>query len=85
MLQGCHMAPSQIHDVDVVPYPRAVRGRVVVAEDIETLATSHCHLANVWHEIVWDPRGILADQAAFMGADGLKYRKRAIRQDGSAT
>ena len=70
------MALGQIHYMDVVPNTRAVRGRVVVAEDIETLAAAHGHLANVWHEVVGAPLGILADQTAFMGADRVEISQK---------
>ena len=66
------MAAGQIHDMNVVAHAGAVRGRIVVAKDMDLLQLADSDLGDVGHKIVGDAVGILADQAGRMAPMGLK-------------
>jgi len=67
-----HVSLDQIHHVDVVPDARAIRRRIVVAEDVQAFQSPCGDAAHIGHEIVGDALRRLADEAAFMGADGVE-------------
>ena len=82
LADGAHMAPSQIHNVDVVTHTGAVRGGVVVAKDVHLFQLAHSHLGNVGHQVVGDAVGVLADQAALVGTDGVEVAQQRHIQAG---
>ncbi len=76
------MAAGQIAHVDVVAHTGAVRGGVVVAEDLNLFQLAHGHLGDVGHQVVGDAVGVLADEAGLMGADGVEVTQQADVQAG---
>jgi len=62
--------------VDVVAHACAVRRRIITAENAEPLPAAHGHLADVGHQVVGIPAGILADEPAGMGADGIEVAQQ---------
>ncbi len=66
------MALGQIHHVDVIPDAGAVVGGVVVAIDAELFPAADGGLGDVGHQVIGNAPGILADQAALVGADGVE-------------
>ena len=58
LADGAHMAPGQIHNMDVVTHTGAVRGGVVVAKDVHLFQLAHSHLGNVGHQVVGDAVGV---------------------------
>ena len=61
---GRDVAARKIHDVDIVAHAGAVRGGIVVAEDIQVVALADGSLRDIRHEIVRDAVRMLADSAA---------------------
>ena len=82
LADGAHMAPGQIHNMDVVTHTGAVRGGVVVAKDVHLFQLAHSHLGNVGHQVIGDAVGVLADQAALVGADGVEVAQQRHIQAG---
>ncbi len=76
------MTPGQIHNVDVVTHTGAVRGGVVVAKDVHLFQLAHSHLGDVGHQVVGDAVGVLADQAALVGTDGVEVAQQRHVQAG---
>ena len=70
------MAPGQVNHMDIVPHAGAVVGVVIVAEHVQILPPAHRHLGDEGHQVVGDAPGILADQAAGMGADGVEVAQQ---------
>ena len=62
--------------MDVVAYAGAVRGGIVVAEHMHLFQRAHGHLGDVGHEVIGDAVGVLADQAALVGADGVEVAQQ---------
>ena len=65
-VQRRHMAQRQVDHVDIVAHARAIGRSVVVAEDGQALAATHCHLGDEGHQVVRNAGRILTDQAAGM-------------------
>ena len=57
LADGADMAAGQIHHVDVIADAGAVRGGVIVAEDVHLFQLAHRDFCNVGHQIVGDPVG----------------------------
>ncbi len=57
-----YMCTGQIDDVDEVPQAGAVRGRVVVAKDVQALPAACSGLGDVRHQVVGDSARKLSDQ-----------------------
>ena len=76
------MAAGQIDDVDVVAHAGAVRGGVVVAEDVHLFQLAHGHLGDVGHQVVGDAVGVLADEAGLVGTDGVEVAQQGHVQAG---
>ena len=70
------MAAGQIHHMDVIAHAGAVRGGVVVAEHVQLFQRAHGHLGDVGHQVVGDAVGVLADEAALVGADGVEIAQQ---------
>ena len=70
------MALRQVHHMDVVAHARAVRRIIVVSKDAYALQLSDGHLRHVGNQIVRDSFGILADEAALMGSDGIEVAQK---------
>ena len=66
------MAPGQVRHMDVVPNAGAVGGVIVITEDVQMIPPTHGYLRNEGHQVVGDAPGILADEAAAVGADGVE-------------
>ncbi len=47
-LQRGYVPLGQIHDVDVVPHTRSVRGIVIIASDVQALASADRNLGHEW-------------------------------------
>ena len=77
-----HMAAGQIHHVDVVAHAGAVRGGVVVAEDVHLFQLAHGDLGDVGHQVVGDAVGVLADEAGLVGTDGVEVAQQGHVQAG---
>jgi hypothetical protein len=75
--QRCEVAPCEIDDVDVVADAGAVGRVVVVAEDRQLLELAHCDLHDERHQIVRQPRRVLADAAALVGTDRIEVPQEA--------
>ena len=71
------MGLGQVDHIDIIPYTRTVRGRIVIAEDWKFFEFSHGHLGDEGKEIIRQAVWILADGAAHMGA----YRVEVPQQD----
>ena len=70
------MAAGQVDHVDVVAHAGAVMRGVVVAEDVQLLQLADGDLGDVGHEVVGDVVGVLADEAALVGADGVEVAQQ---------
>lgn len=70
------MSFGQVHNMDVIPYSCAVGCGVVAAENAQPLTASHGHLADVGHQVVWIPPGVLADEPAGMSSDGVEVAQQ---------
>ena len=73
------MAESQVDNMDIVAHASAVRGRIVVAADVEALELADGDLSDIGHEVAGDSVGILADAPALVRADGIE-----VAEDGHA-
>ena len=82
LLQSGHVAQGQVYHMDVVPDAGAVGGGVVIAVDMELFQLAHGHLSDVGHQVVGDAVGVLADEAAFMGTDGVEVPQQGHVQRG---
>ena len=58
--------------MDVVAHPSAVRCVVVIAVDLKLRQLADGDLGNIGQQVVRDAVGVLTDQSALVGADGLK-------------
>src|SRR5882757_7540443 len=58
--------------MDIVPHAGAVRSVVVIAPDVEPVASAYRNLGYERDEIVGNALRILADQAAFMRTDRIE-------------
>ena len=70
------MAAGQIDDVDIVTHAGAVRGGVVVAEDMDLFQLADGDLGDVGHQVVGDAVGVLADEAGLVGTDGVEVAQQ---------
>ena len=61
--------------MDIVAHARAIRGRIVVAADVEALELADGDLSDIGHEVAGDSVGILADAPALVRADGIEVAK----------
>ena len=57
------MAEGEIDHMNVIPDTRAVRRRIIMAPDIQALASPHRHLSDERQQIVGNPARVLADGA----------------------
>ena len=80
--QRRHVALGQVHHMNIIPDAGAVGGIVVVAIDVELFQLAHRHLGDIGHQVVGDAVGVLADQAALMGADGIEIPQQGHIQRG---
>ena len=76
IVDGCHMAPGQIHHMDIVPHAGAVWGGIIVSEYGEVVPAAHGHLGDEGHQVVGDALGVLADSAALMGAHRVEVAQQ---------
>ena len=67
-----HVTLGQVYHMDIVPDAGAVVGVIVIAEYAQSFPSAHGHLGDIGHQIVGNALGILTDEAAVMGADGIK-------------
>ena len=72
MLQRLDVALGEIHHVDVVAYPCAIRGFVIVSKDREAVAATDGDPGQKGHEVVRDALGILSQGAGLVAPTGLK-------------
>ena len=76
LFQRRQMALGQVHHMDVIPHAGAVRGVVVVAENMQLLQLAHRDLGDVGDQIVGDTVRVLADETAVVGADRIKIAQQ---------
>ena len=76
------MTASQVHHVDVIAHAGAVRGGIVVAKHAQLLELAGGYLRNVGHQVIGNPHGILAYEAAFVRADGVEIPQQRNRPIG---
>ena len=76
VVEGAHVAAGQVDDVDVIAHAGAVGRGIVVAEDVDVVELAHGDLGNIGHEVVRDALGVLADETALMGADGVEITQQ---------
>ena len=62
--------------MDVVAHARAIGRRIVVAEHGKLLEASDRHLRDIRQQVVGDAGGILADESALVGADGVEVAQQ---------
>ena len=62
--------------MDIIAHAGAVGRGVIVAEHMHLFQRAHGHLGDVGHQIVGDAVGVLADEAAFMSADGVEIAQQ---------
>ena len=82
LLNGGHMAPGQIHHMDVIPDAGAIGGGVVSTKDVELFQLAHGYLGDIGHQVVGDAVGVLADETTFVGADGVEVAQQSHVQGG---
>ena len=70
------MAARQVYHMDVVAHARAVVRGIVAAEHAQLLELAAGHLRDVGHQVVGNAHGVLADEAAFVRADGIEVAKQ---------
>ena len=70
------MALGQIHHMDIIPDAGAVGSGIVVAENVDLLPLAHHSLGDIGYQVVGDAVGVLADEAAFMSADGVEIAQQ---------
>ena len=71
------MAARQVYHMDVVAHAGAVRGGVIVAEHMHLFQFAHGHLGNVGHQVVGDAVRVLANQPAFVRANGVEIAQQS--------
>jgi len=76
LLHCLYMALCQVHHMDVIPDPGTVRRVIIIAKYIQVVQFSHCHLGNIGYQVVGDSLGILSNQSALMGADGIEIAQQ---------
>ena len=76
LLHCLYMALCQVHHMDVIPDPGTVRRVIIIAEYIQMVQFAHCHLGNIGNQIVGDSLGILSNQTALMGTDGVEVAQQ---------
>src|SRR5690554_1760526 len=62
------MPKRQINHVDIIPYARAVVGRVIVAKDLDFFQPPYRDLSYIGHKVVGDAVGVFANKPAFVRA-----------------
>ena len=82
LLQRRHVAPGQIHHMDIVPHAGAVGGAVVIAVDVDLLQLAHRDLGDIGDQVVGNAVGVLADEAALVGTDGVEVPQQGHVQPG---
>ncbi len=58
--------------MDIIADTCAIRRIIIIAPDVELLATARRNLRDDWHQIVWDTLWIFPNQTAFMCADWIE-------------
>ena len=76
VVERLQMAHREVDHVDVVAHAGAVVRLVVVAVDGQVLELAGRHLRDVGQEVVGDAVGVLAEQAAFVRADGVEVAQQ---------
>ena len=79
--QRFEVTDGEIHHVDIVAHPGAVRGRIVVAKDPQLLELAHADLTDVRQQVVGDAVGIFTDEAALVSTHRVEV---AQQHDGPA-
>ena len=69
---GLNVSLGKIHHVDIVTDAGTVGGVVIVAVHGQLLQLTGGHLGNVGHQVVGNAVGVFANQAAFVGTDGVE-------------
>ena len=69
----CHgMGFSEIHHVDVIANASSIVSWVVVTKNLQSFAAPCRHLRHEREQVVGNAQGVLADSAAWVGANGVE-------------
>ena len=71
-LQSSEMAFGEIHHMDVVPHPTAIRSGPVASIHLKTPTAAHRHLAHKREEVVGSALGVFANAATGVGPHGIE-------------
>ena len=66
------MADGKVHHMNIIAYARAVRRRIIVAENAHFIQLAHRNFCDIRAQIVGDPVRILADQSRFVCSHGIE-------------
>ena len=77
---GIDVCAGKVHNVNVVPLAGAVRGGVVVAEDVKALALPDCGLGDERNKVVGHSAGKFADEGRRMCADRVEVAQKNALQ-----
>mmetsp|Transcript_5051 Transcript_5051/g.14623 ORF Transcript_5051/g.14623 Transcript_5051/m.14623 type:complete len:275 (+) Transcript_5051:199-1023(+) len=75
LFESGHVAPRQVHHVNVIPDTGAVGGVVVAPKDTELGSPTDADLRDKGHQIVGDSLWVFPDAARGVGADGVEVSK----------
>ena len=76
VVDGLQVPQRQVDHMDVVAHPSAVRCVVVIAVDLKLRQLADGDLGNIGQQVVRDAVGVLTDQSALVGADGVKVAQQ---------
>ncbi|POR37440.1 Putative quinone oxidoreductase [Tolypocladium paradoxum] len=76
VVEGDEVAPGQVDDVDVVADGSSVARGLTVAKDQQLLAVARRHLAQQGQQVVRHALGVLAHDAAGVGAAGVEVAQQ---------
>lgn len=66
------MAVGQIYNVNIITHTRTVRRGIIITKYRQIRQLARGNLTNIWQKIIGNAVGMLANQAAFMGANRIE-------------
>ena len=79
VIDGGNVTARKVNNMDVVAHTGAVRGVVVVAENIQVIPAADSHLGDEGHEIVGNAAWVFTDLAALVSPDGIEIAQKHNR------
>ena len=76
LLKRLYVAIRQIHNVNIIPDTRSIRGIVIISEDTERFQLADCNLGDIWKQIVRNSLRVLTDSSRFMSSDRIEIAQK---------